>query len=42
LSLEVAEWHYVRKGLIQEIVAYHNFGNEIGPDQALNQPDSFS
>lgn len=38
-GLEVTEWHYVRNGRIQKIVAYYNLGNEIGPDQALNKPD---
>jgi len=33
--LEVSEWHYVKEGLIQEIVAYYNIPGEIREDRKL-------
>lgn len=33
--LEVSEWHYVKDGFIQEIVAYYNIPGEIREDRKL-------
>lgn len=39
-SLDVSEWHYVRDGLIQEIVAYYNIEGEISDERKLKMTDS--
>ncbi len=33
--LEVSEWHYVKDGLIEEIVAYYNIEGEISEERKL-------
>ena len=33
--LEVSEWHYIKNGLIQSIVAYYNIPGEIREDRKL-------
>ncbi len=37
--LEVTEWHYVRDGLIHQIVAYYNIEGEISKERKLSIPD---
>ena len=38
--LEVSEWHYVKNGLIEEIVAYYNIEGEISEERKLKDlPD---
>ena len=34
--LEVSEWHYVKDGLIDEIVAYYNIEGEISEERRLS------
>lgn len=33
--MEVSEWHYVKDGLIEEIVAYYNIEGEISEERKL-------
>jgi len=33
--LEVSEWHYVKNGLIENIIAYYNIPGEIREDRKL-------
>ncbi|MGI9547140.1 MAG: nuclear transport factor 2 family protein [Flavobacteriaceae bacterium] len=37
--LEVCEWHYIKGGLIEEIVAYYNIEGEINEERKLDIPD---
>ena len=37
--LDVSEWHYVKEGKIDKIVAYYNIEGEIREDRKLTQPD---
>ena len=34
--LEVTEWHYVKNGLIEKIVAYYNIEGEISEERKLD------
>ena len=38
-KLEVSEWHYIKEGLIQEIIAYYNIEGEISDERKLEIPD---
>ena len=38
-SLDVSEWHYVKEGEIEKIVAYYNIEGEISEDRKLSLPD---
>ena len=38
-KLDVSEWHYIKNGLIQEIVAYYNIEGEIREERKLEIPD---
>ena len=38
-SLDVSEWHYVKDGKIDKIVAYYNIEGEIREDRKLTLPD---
>ena len=37
--LEVSEWHYIKSGMIQEIIAYYNIEGEISEERKLELPD---
>lgn len=37
-KLEVSEWHYLKGGLIEEIVAYYNIEGEISKERQLDMP----
>ncbi|MDN3667822.1 nuclear transport factor 2 family protein [Echinicola jeungdonensis] len=34
--LEVSEWHYVKDGLIEKVIAYYNIPGEIREDRKIN------
>ena len=38
-KLDVSEWHYIKNGLIQEILAYYNIEGEIREERKLEIPD---
>ncbi len=38
-SLDVSEWHYVKEGKIDKVVAYYNIEGEISEDRKLSLPD---
>lgn len=38
-SLEVSEWHYVKDGLINEIIAYYHLPEHRGEDLKVQYPD---
>lgn len=38
-TLDVSEWHYIKDGLIAEIVAYYNIEGEISEERKLDIPD---
>ncbi|MGB5238641.1 MAG: hypothetical protein WBM43_01980 [Flavobacteriaceae bacterium] len=37
--LEVSEWHYIKSGMIHEIIAYYNIEGEISENRKLDMPD---
>lgn len=38
-TLDVSEWHYVKNGLIEEIIAYYHIG-EVREERQLSEPDA--
>ena len=38
-SLDVSEWHYIKEGRIEKVVAYYNIEGEISEDRKLSLPD---
>ena len=38
-KLDVSEWHYIKNGLIREILAYYNIEGEIREERKLEIPD---
>lgn len=39
--LEVSEWHYLKEGLINEIVAYYNIPGEVREDRRLSDTNGY-